>query len=330
MEHLMLTEVLEHYGLIREFQNLGLHAYYETPEHRQLIKEIKVALGFGKLVALAGTVGSGKTVTLRRIRDELAKQGDLLVSQSLSVDKQRVTLSTLMLALYRDLATEKEPKFPSQSEKREGVLRDLIRKRRKPVVLFIDDAHSLHDRTLVGIKLLIEMVQDASGILSVVLGGKLKLKNDLLRPTMEEIGSRTTLFSMDGVLADKRDYLSWVLKQCIKKGGKPAAIVETEAVEMLADRLATPLQFEAYLTRALEQAYYIGGKPITTAVVETVLSKEIDDLEPKLTRQGYSVKALAELLNVRPAEIKSFVRNQLASGRAQELQAQMLRAGIPL
>lgn len=43
----------------------------------------------------------------------------------------------------------------------------------------------------------------------------------------------------------------------------------------------------------------------------------IDGIEPQLTRQGYDVKALSDLLNVRPAEVKSYLRGQLAPGRTQ-------------
>jgi hypothetical protein len=39
---------------------------------------------------------------------------------------------------------------------------------------------------------------------------------------------------------------------------------------------------------------------------------------------------LAELLNAKPREIKSFLSGQLAPGRTQELQNEMLAAGIPL
>jgi hypothetical protein len=49
-----------------------------------------------------------------------------------------------------------------------------------------------------------------------------------------------------------------------------------------------------------------------------------------VTRQGYNAKVLAELLNAKPREIKSFLSGQLASGRTQELQSELLAAGIPL
>ncbi|MGF6935477.1 type II secretory pathway predicted ATPase ExeA [Paraburkholderia sp. UCT70] len=53
-----------------------------------------------------------------------------------------------------------------------ATLRALIRKRKKPVALFIDDAHQLHPKmTLVGLKRLMEIVRDGRGTLSVVLAG---------------------------------------------------------------------------------------------------------------------------------------------------------------
>jgi hypothetical protein len=47
---------------------------------------------------------------------------------------------------------------------------------------------------------------------------------------------------------------------------------------------------------AMEAAYQVGEKPVTGAIVESVLSKQIDELEPTLTRHGYDARGLAELI----------------------------------
>ena len=65
----------------------------------------------------------------------------MLVSKSLSVDKNRATLGTLIAALFYDLSPDKDVKIPGQGEKRERDLRDLIKKGKKPVVLIVDEAH---------------------------------------------------------------------------------------------------------------------------------------------------------------------------------------------
>src|SRR6516162_5634576 len=92
-----------------------------------------------------------------------------LVSKSLSVEKGQISLAILIMALFYDLAIEKDFKIPTQPERRERALRDLIRKRQRPIALFIDDAHDLHSKTLIGLKRLIEVVRDSGGTLSVVL-----------------------------------------------------------------------------------------------------------------------------------------------------------------
>jgi ATPase subunit of ABC transporter with duplicated ATPase domains len=76
--------------------------------------------------------------------------------------------------------------------------------------------------------------------------------------------------------------------------------------------------------------YQAGEKPVTGAIVESVLSKQIDELEPKLTRHGYDVRGLAEQFNAKPAEIKLFFRGQLDAARTKELTDQMLMAGLPI
>ena len=323
----MLTEVMENYSLIKEFRKAG---YYETAHQKQMFKDIKAAISSGRLVVLTGIVGCGQTVTLRRLQENLEKEGKILVSKSLSVDKNRATLATLISALFYDLSAEKDIKISTQGEKRERELRDLIKKGKKPVVLFVDEAHDLHSSTLTGLKRLIEVVEDGGGTLSVVLAGHPKLKNDLRRPTMEEIGYRATVFSLDSLIGSQREYIGWLLNACTGEDTQIFDLLEASAIDMLAMRLRTPLQIEQHLTLALEEAYQVGEKPVTAAIVESILSKDINELEPNLTRHGYNVKSLAEQFNTKPADIRSLFRGQLDPVRTRELQEQMLSAGLPL
>jgi type II secretory pathway predicted ATPase ExeA len=323
----MLTEVMEHFGLVKEFRKAG---YYETEQQKQMFKDIKAAIHSGKLVAITGIIGCGKTTTLRRLFEILDKEGKILVSKSLSVDKDRATLSTLIAALFYDLSADKEVKVPTTGEKRERELRELVKKGKKPVALFVDEAHDLHSSTLTGLKRLIEVVEDGGGTLSVVLAGHPKLKNDLRRPTMEEIGYRATVFAFDGITGSQREYIEWLIKECVQEETEIGEILEIEALDLLAARLRTPLQIEQHLTLAFEAAYLFGEKSVTTAIVESVLSQQIDDLEPTLTRHGYDVRSLAEQFNAKQSEIKSLFRGQLDPVRTRELQEQMLAAGLPI
>ena len=147
---------------------------------------------------------------------------------------------------------------------------------------------------------------------------------------MEEIGSRATIFELEGLGSEKQRYIKWLLMQSVAPKTKIEGIITEEALATLSEKLSTPLQFEFYLTRAFEEAHKVGQKPVAADMIDNVLAKDINGLEPRLTREGYNTKVLAELLNARPREIKAFLRGQLAPGRTQELQTELLAAGIPL
>jgi hypothetical protein len=85
-----------------------------------------------------------------------------------------------------------------------------------------------------------------------------------------------------------------------------------------------------HLSLAFEEAFRVGEKPVTVEVIEAVLSRQIDDLEPKLMRHGYDVRILASQFNVKPAEFRQFLQGALDADRARDLTGQMLAAGLPL
>ncbi|MCF7976668.1 MAG: AAA family ATPase [Chromatiaceae bacterium] len=323
----MFIDVLNHFGLARSPREAG---YFETEHHQQLLHELEAAVPQGGLIALAGIVGSGKTTLLWQLQDRLRKAGRVLVAESLAVDINRVSLNTLKLAMYYDLATEKDGDLPSKPEKSERVLINLIQRCDRPVVLFVDDAHDLNGNTVRGLKRIIERVRRRGGRLSVLLGGHPKLKNDLRRATLEEIGGRAIIFELEGLKGQQKAYLTWLLSQCMKPKTNIEDILTEEAMALLSERLITPLQIEHYLILALEQAYRLAEKPVTAEIVESTIAPDLNALEPTLIRHGYTSRALSEFLNVRPGEVRALLPGQLPEERTDELKQQLLRTGIPL
>lgn len=181
----MRIEVREHFGLTVPFNQVG---YYETQHHKELMKDMMNAIKEGQLIAICGLIGSGKTVTLRRLQQMLEEEKKVTVSRSLAIDKHKVNLTTLRAALFYDLSTEKKVVVQTGPERSERELLDLFKKNKRSVALFVDEAHDLNNHTLIGLKRLMELVDYGNGKLSVVLAGHPKLKNDLRRPAMEEIG----------------------------------------------------------------------------------------------------------------------------------------------
>lgn len=75
--------------------------------------------------------------------------------------------------------------------------------------------------------------------------------------------------------------------------------------------------------------YGLARAPIDAGVVEAVLSNQLDDLEPQLTRNGYDLRSLVEQFDAKPAEIRRLLRGDLDPGRTQELLDEMRAAGLP-
>ncbi|SCX38559.1 phosphoribulokinase [Nitrosospira sp. Nsp1] len=53
-------------------------------------------------------------------------------------------------------------------------------------------------------------------------------------------------------------------------------------------------------------------------------------MEARLTRNGYDVKQLTDILTAKPKEIRAFLNGQLPPERTQELHDQLLAVGVPL
>src|SRR5215471_16389161 len=200
----MLSDVMEHFGLIKSLRQVD---YFATEHHRQLLRELKAAIYEGGIVALTGVVGSGKTVLLGRMQEQLRHEGQIEVAESLGFDVPRVTLSTLKLALYYDLATDKDGDLPSKPEKSERALMKVMRRCQKPIALFIDDSHDLHGQTLRSLKQLLEKTSRRGVRLTLVLAGHPRLKNELRRPSREETGARTTVCELEGIQGQQRRYI---------------------------------------------------------------------------------------------------------------------------
>lgn len=323
----MLTEVMRQYRLARPPVDVG---FFETEHHAQVARDLRAAIHGGRLIALTAVIGSGKTMLARRLRDEIEREGRVIVSRALTIEKAKITVPLLIAALFYDLSTEKTVSISSQSERRERDLQELFRKAKKPVALFVDDAHDLHPKTLTALKRLVELVVDGGGQLSVVLIGHPKLKNDLRRPKMEEIGDRTTIFEFGGLRDRQRDYIDWALKSSLEQGVEPDEVITDDAATMVAAKLKTPLQIGRHLVRAFEAGFEANLKPIDVSIVESVLSRRIDDLEPQLVRHGYDLRALCEQFDAKPAEIRQLLRGHLNPQRSAELIDEMRAAGLPL
>src|SRR3989442_7017646 len=110
----------------------------------------------------------------------------------------------------------------------------------------IDEAHDLTRHTLTDLKRLLEVIEDGDGKLSIVLAGHPKLGNDLRRPTMEEMGYRTDVFTLDAIAGSQREYLQWLLHVFTAGQLEPEMLLTPDAIELLANKLRTHIAMHQY------------------------------------------------------------------------------------
>jgi type II secretory pathway predicted ATPase ExeA len=106
------------------------------------------------------------------------------MSQALSLEKAKISVSLLVAALFYHLSSKTTVSIPNRSERRERDLQELIRKAKQPVARLVE-AHDLHARILTAFKRLAELVTEGGGQLVVILVGHPKLRNGLKRPLMK-------------------------------------------------------------------------------------------------------------------------------------------------
>lgn len=324
----MLTaKIMRQFKIVRDWSQAG---YFDTSLAQEIRADIRAAIMAGRLVALSGPVGVGKTAMIRQLQASIFNEKKIICARSLSIDKPRVLLPALMNALFLDIAGDPDKKIPTQPERRERLLQEAIKGARKPVVLFIDEAHDLHPNTLNGLKRLMEIVDAGKGILSIVLVGHPRLQNDLKRATMEEIGHRTNRIELTGLAKDTRPFIEWLLKQCLHESVNADDVIAEEAREFLAEKLNTPLQIAEHLNRAFTDTFRMGTSLVTRDIVEETISTGFDDLDARLARIGYTPKSLAEHFDITQAEARRFMKGKLDTDRTHELGDLMRRAGLPI
>lgn len=322
----MILDALEEYGLVKPLSEAG---FYSTDKIKRLHEKIKMlALNFGSLIAVSGTVGSGKTTFINELMHDLKKEGKCIVSYSYSSDREGVNVKTLLTALLIDVNKSDKPS-PTANETRDRYLVKLMEDNNKPVVLFIDEAQDLHGNTLSALKKLAEIAKLSRQTLTIILAGQPKLKNTIRSPSMEEIGSRAYVVDLDEQVIGKKDkYLQWAINQCLIKDKKWTDVITPEALVHLTEHLITPLQIISHFNRALEIGFSAGIKPINKEVIDQVLKPLGSLLESKYARSGYRIGTLAKILHTSEREINQWFLGKLPELRITEIQEALAQANV--
>ena len=323
----MIEQILERFGFEKEFAEAG---WFENESFMDLLQTLKDEIRKGRIIVITGSMGVGKTSTIEQIRPRLELEKDILISISYSVEKQRVTLQSLISALTMDLSFEDHRALARvrQPEFRERFLRKLFHDAKKNVALFIDEAHDLPFQTLVELKRMMETCKTETSKLSIVLVGHPRLKMDLKKPELQEIGNRAYFKEMRGIAGSERQFFNWMMECCLKKGVKISDIFTDDAVEFIVTNLTTPLQMHCFIWRALEEAFEAGQKMISIETLREAVAKDLQDKESLLVRLGYNVRRLSDILGMREVDVRSYFAGKLAPEKHREIEEGIQTLGL--
>jgi type II secretory pathway predicted ATPase ExeA len=289
----VLADILKTYKLSKDFNQVG---FYESKELARVEENLKEHIRLGHFTALTGPVGVGKTTLIRKVKTDLQKSKTVIVSECQTIEKEKVNLSLIVQALFMDLGEKPE----KDRESRDRKLFQLIEKSNRQVVFFVDDAHNLHNKTLAGLKVIVEKG------LCVVLVGHPRLAFTLARGQMEEIGMRCERIEMQGLAGEVENYLEWIIKQA----GGNINLFAKEAREEIAQLCRTPLQVKHIAWESLKQGYEEGEKQISRDTILNVLSPDFRDIRTELKRLGYTVRDIAHDYGYSTRQVSRFLEGK--------------------
>lgn len=291
-----MKTITEHFDLESEpFGDIRSGSdYLEFKGFRVARDGILEAVDNNRMVAIVGPVGSGKTTALEAAIRQLQVR-DFALSQVQALDKERIRIGAIMDALILDLSAQK-PRRNNEYRTRQlvQILREESKSRK--VCLIIDEAHTLHWKTMRALKALHELRRGVKRMLSIVLVGQLPLKRKLLEYGMEEVGWRvriTDVAPIESVSA----YVGHWLKRC---GGSISKVFDPKAIEEIGQIADTPLAINYICRRAMQLAVTAGEKRVNPDLVREAATRA-GDYRNQLRRLGISVRQVARRCGYSPA-----------------------------
>ena len=183
----------EFYGLNRRpFENTpNPEFFFASKQHREalaaLIYGIKQSKGF---MLVTGEVGSGKTFLIQSLKYELEEENHII----LEVATPWITPEELFAELPQKLGMDMDPEWGSlvfQAKLKEQL--EKLHEQGRRVLVILDEAQQLPERTLEGIRLLSNFENEDAKLIQIIFLGQNELNDILGRYSMRQIRQRITL-----------------------------------------------------------------------------------------------------------------------------------------
>jgi type II secretory pathway predicted ATPase ExeA len=259
-----------HFGLrARPFRpGVDPAVYYPAGPHEQIVQSSRSALADQEpFVLLTGEPGLGKTLLAQVMLERIGDEAACAVITNSHLD----TRVALLQALLFDLGLPYESK--SEQELRLTLTDCLLGRLRddQRTIFLIDEAHHLPADGLEELRLMANLESPQGRALQIVLIGLPELLETLRQAPLRALNQRLTTRLSLGPL-DFSESADYVLHQLRWAGARPDAVIEEEALELLAKASqGVPRLLNQSAHQALVVAYQAGaGRVDAEAVIEAL------------------------------------------------------------
>lgn len=290
------------YGLNEKpFQILSDPAYlFMSKAHESAYTHLEYGILENKgFVVITGEIGSGKTTLINYLLDKiegtiqtalinntLVKPGQLIkmLCQDFEIDIRGLDEAELLTAFYQFLIEQY--------------------KRRKRVILIIDEAQNLSIESLEEIRMLSNFEMDKQHLFQIILVGQPELRLKLQRKTLEQLAQRVSVhYHISGLGPEEVDaYIKYRMQIA---GSKNPDVFMPDALEAIyAYSRGIPRLINILCDTALVYGYADGLKTIGREVIESVIQErevggfkdftETGGREPSLPEGGNTVPTAAQ------------------------------------
>jgi MSHA biogenesis protein MshM len=285
-----------------EFFNLNKEPFSLTPDTRFFLESgpfkdaldtLLVAINNGEgFIKVTGEVGTGKTLLCRKLLNSVPD--DIITTY---IPNPNISSKTLTMALAKELGL----KFPVSAN--EYSLQQLINEKliehynaSKKVILCIDEAQAMPDKTLEALRLLTNLETEQSKLLQVILFGQPELDEKLQSKHLRQFRQRVSFsFQLNRLDTDIMvDYLAWRLTTAGYAGGE---LFQLSAIELLHRySRGIPRLINVIVHKALILCYGKGQKQVTKAIMKQAIEDTEDAYESELHSSNRSYWLIVVLL----------------------------------